>query len=301
MRVLVTGASGFIGSAVVRELVEMGHQVIGLVRSATAAGILATLGAEAFAADLREREKLRAAISSADGVIHTAFNHDFTRFQENCQFDRELIEFMGAQLRGSARPLVITSALGVLPQRDLVTEEMDPVPLSAFGANPRAASEVAADAVANTGVPVSIIRLPPSVHGEGDHGFIPTLIGIAKAKGLAAYVGEGDNQWPAVHRFDAAKLYRLALEQGAAYARYHAVAEEGVTFRDIASHIGAGLALPVVSIGAEAAAAHFGWFNHFAAMNIKASGKSTRARLHWTPIERTLLTDLSDRVYYRFS
>lgn len=298
MRILVTGASGFVGSAVVTDLIAAGHKVIGLVRSAGAAGILATLGADVFAADLRDQENLRAAIARVDAVVHTAFNHDFSQFRESCEADRSIIEFFGTELAGSRRPLVVTSAIGVLPGNGLVTEATDPVPPSSEGANPRAASEVAADAVANMGVPVSVVRLPPTVHGEGDHAFLPMLIGTARKNGLVAYVGNGENRWPAVHRLDAARLYRLAVEKAAPYARYHAVAEEGVPFRQIATSIGAGLDLPVQSIEPETAASHYGWFSHFAAMDIQASSVQTRASLAWAPNGESLLEDLAGPAYF---
>jgi nucleoside-diphosphate-sugar epimerase len=299
MRIFLTGATGFVGSAVVKDLMDAGHRVIGLVRSAAAAGVLAALGAEAYAADLRDRESLRAALAQSDGVIHTAFNHDFSQFKANCEADREIIEFFGAELAGSGRPIVVTSAIGVLPKDGLVNESTDPVPVSSVAANPRAASEYAASAVADMGVPVSVVRLPPSVHGDGDHAFVPTLIDIARKNRLSAYVGEGTNLWPAVHRLDAARIYRLAVERAADYARYHAVAEEGIPFHDIAASIGAGLNLPVRSIEPSDAATHFGWFNHFAAMDIRSSSDATRSGLAWSPIGPTLLQDLSGGVYFK--
>lgn len=299
MRIFVTGATGFVGSAVVKDLMDAGHRVIGLVRSAAAAGMLAALGAEAHAADLRDRESLRGALAQSDGVIHTAFNHDFSQFKANCEADREIIEFFGCELAGSGRPLVVTSAIGVLPRNGLVNEMTDPVPVSSVAANPRAASEYAASAVADMGVAVSVVRLPPSVHGDGDHAFVPTLIDIARKNRLSAYVGDGENLWPAVHRLDAARVYRLAVEKAADYARYHAVAEEGIPFHDIAAAIGAGLNLPVKSIESGDAAAHFGWFSHFAAMDIRSSSSATRAGLAWLPTGTTLLEDLSRGAYFK--
>lgn len=299
MQIFLTGATGFVGSAIVKDLVDAGHRVIGLVRSAAAAGVLAALGAEAYAADLRDREGLRAAISQSDGIIHTAFDHDFSQFKANCEADREIIEFFGRELAGSGRPLVVTSAIGVLPKDGLVNETTDPLPVSSVGANPRAASEYAARAVADLGVPVSVIRLPPSVHGYGDHAFVPILIDIARQNRLSAYVGEGDNLWPAVHRLDAARLYRLAVERAADYERYHAVAEEGIRFHDIAAAIGVGLNLPFGSVDPGEAGAHFGWFNHFAAMDIRSSSDATRSTLSWSPTGPTLLQDLSDGAYFK--
>lgn len=296
MKVFVTGATGFVGSAVVRELIAAGHRVIGLARSAAAAGMLVTLGAEAHAGDLDDPESLRRGIARSDAVIHTAFNHDFSRFRENCEADRRVINLLGAELAGSGRPLIVTSAIGVLPKGETVTEETGPV--SGSLENPRAASEEAAARIADRGVSVSVIRLAPSVHGEGDHAFVPTLVRIAREMGISAYIGEGLNHWPAVHRLDAARLYRLALEKGVARGRYHGVSEEGIAFRDIATAIGLGLSLPVVSKTSEDAAAHFGWFSHFAAMDIRASSAQTRAQLGWQPSQPSLIDDLSGEAYF---
>ncbi|MBR9765857.1 MAG: SDR family oxidoreductase [Rhodobacteraceae bacterium] len=298
MKILVTGANGFVGSAVVQDLLQAGHKVIGLVRSAAAAATLTALGAEAAVADLRQRDALREAVSGVDGVIHTAFNHDFSRFMENCEADGAAITLMGEELAGSGRPLVIASAIGVLPKAGIVTEADAPVPAGAPGRNPRALSEEVAQRVAATGVPVSSVRLPLSVHGAGDHAFVPALIGIARQRNLSAYVGAGDNHWPAVHRRDAARLFRLAVEAGAADAQYHAVAEEGVPFRQIAEAIGKGLNVPVGAVAPEEAAAHFTWFEHFAEMNVMASSAETRRVLGWDPTGPALLSDLEEGGYF---
>jgi nucleoside-diphosphate-sugar epimerase len=296
MRVFVTGASGFVGSAVVNELISSGHQVLGLVRSDAAAAALAAAGAETHRGSLENPDSLRSGAATADAVIHTAFNHDFSRFKENCGNDRRVIAALGDALAGSARPLIVTSAMAILPHGRVATEDM--MPVSGPAAHPRAASEEAADAVAARGVRVSVVRLPPSVHGDGDHGFVPHLIGIAREKGVSVYPGDGQNRWPAVHRLDAARLYRLILEKNGAGARYHAVAEEGVPFRDIASVIGRRLNVPVVGMSPDEAAKHFGWFAHFAAMDVPASSERTRQSLGWQPKEPGLIADLDRRGYF---
>jgi nucleoside-diphosphate-sugar epimerase len=296
MRVFVTGATGFVGSAVVKELIAAGHKVLGLARSDAAAASLVAAGAAVHRSALNDLESLGRGAAAADGVIHTAFIHDFAKFAANCETDRQAIGALGAPLAGSDRPLIVSSAIGVLPQGRLLTEET--MPASGPAAHPRAASEAAADAVASRGVRVSAIRLASSVHGDGDHAFVPLLIGLAREKGVSAYVGEGLNRWPAVHRLDAARLYRLALEKGATGARYHGVAEEGVPFRDIAQVIGRRLGVPVVGMTPEEAAGHFGWFAHFAAMDIPASSERTRRTLGWQPTQAGLIADLDHPRYF---
>jgi nucleoside-diphosphate-sugar epimerase len=296
MRVFVTGATGFVGSAIIQELIKAGHNVIGLARSDAAAKSLSDAGAKVHRGDLLDLDSLRAGAGAADGVIHTGFNHDFSKFKESCENERKAVEALGAALAGSNRPVIITSGIGLLPAGQLSTEQTMP---ASPNPNPRVASEEAARALADRGVRVSIVRLPPSVHGDGDHGFVPILINTARQTGASAYIGEGLNRWPAVHRLDAAHLFRLALEKGAARGCYHGVAEEGVVFRQIAEVIGRRLNVPVIRKTSEEAAQHFAWFAHFAAIDVPASSQQTQQSLGWRPSEPGLITDLDRPAYFK--
>ncbi|MBC6609814.1 SDR family oxidoreductase [Hymenobacter sp. BT507] len=294
MRIFVTGATGFVGSAVVQELLGAGHQVLGLVRSEEAAQAL-TAGAEAHRGSLNDLDSLRRGAEAADGVIHCAFIHDFTQYAAAAQADRRAIEVIGAALAGSNRPFIATSGFASLTQSgELMTEEDTRNP----NVPAMRQSEDAALALVNQGVRAMVVRLAASVHDAGDHGFVPTLINIAREKGEAAYIGDGRNRWPAVHRLDAARLYRLALEQGVAGARYHGVADEGITLHDLAAVIGRHLQVPVVSKLPEEAAAHFGWMSAFVGLDLAASSALTQQRLGWHPTHTTLLADLEQGDYF---
>jgi nucleoside-diphosphate-sugar epimerase len=296
MRVFLTGATGFVGSAIVPELIAAGHKVTGLARSDAGAKSLAAAGAQVHRGELENLDSLRSGAAASDGVIHAGFIHDFTRFKEVCETDRRAIEALAAALAGSGRPLLVSSGTGLVSPGRLATEDM--APDSGPSAIPRIASEEATIAAAARGVRASVVRLSPSVHGDGDHGFVPNLIRTAREKGVSAYVGDGLNRWTAVHRLDAARLYRLALEQGSAGARYHGVAEDGIAFRDIAEVIGSRLNLRVVSKSREEAANHFGWFAHFAALDCPASSKLTQERLGWRPTRLSLIEDLERGSYF---
>jgi nucleoside-diphosphate-sugar epimerase len=294
MRVFVTGATGFIGSAIVPELVNAGHQVLGLTRSDAGAKSLAAVGAQVHRGDLEDLESLRSGAAQSDGVIHAAFNHDWSKFAENCEMDKHAIEALGSVLQDSDRPLLVTSGLALLSQGRLATEDDPVAPVSA--ANPRA-SEVTAAAQGARGVNTSVVRLP-QVHDTRKQGLVSYAIAVAREKGVSAYVGDGLNRYAAVHVLDAARLYRLALERGEAGARYHGVAEEGVTLREIAEVIGRGLKVPVVGMSPEEAAGHFGFLAHFVAMNLQGSSEKTQERLGWHPTGPGLISDLEQMRYF---
>ncbi|WP_168119524.1 SDR family oxidoreductase [Paenibacillus sp. HB172176] len=274
MRIFVTGATGYIGSSVVRELLQAGHAVVGLTRSQQGAALLKQIGAEVHHGDLEDLESLRQGAAAADGVIHLAFRHDFSDFAGSLAIDLRAIESMGAALEGSGKPFVITAH-----------------------ANGEA-SENAVLALAERGVRTSIVSLAPSVHGEGDKGFVPLLINIARSKGFSAYIGDGLNRWPAVHRLDAAPLFRMALEAAPAGSRLDGVGDEGIPFREIAGIIGRNLNVPTVSIAREEADAHFGFLGFLAALDIPRSSASTQELLNWRPVHPSLIADLEQGHYF---
>lgn len=293
MRVFVTGATGFVGSAVVRELLGAGHQVLGLARSDASAATLRDLGAEVHRGSLEDLESLRAGAAAADAVVHAAFIHDFTDFANSVAVDLRAVETLGETLTGTGRPFVISSGTPGLPG-GVATEDTVPEP-----GTPAAARLAAEDAVlALTGVRGAIVRLPRSVHGEDDHGFVARLVDIARERGVSAYPGDGANQWPAVHRLDAALLYRLALEHAPAGTRLHGVGDEGIPVREIAERIGKHLNLPVTSIPVDEVVDHFGWLGPIFAMDTPAASTTTQKLLDWQPTHVGLLADLDAGHYF---
>jgi nucleoside-diphosphate-sugar epimerase len=295
MRVFVTGATGFIGSAIVPELIGAGHEVLGLTRSDAGAKALAAVGAEVHRGDLGDIESLRAGAEKTDAVIHLAFVHDFSNFAANCETDRRAIEAMGDVLVGSDRMMIVTSGTGIARGVPGVPATEDDPTLNSKEM-PRAASEEAVDALVAKGGRVAVVRLP-QVHNTEKQGLITYAIHVAREKGVCAYVGDGQNRWPAAHRLDTARLYRLVLEKGVAGARYNSVAEEGVAVKDICETVGKGLNMPVVSLSAEEAPAHFGWLAWFIGRDSPASSKKTRAALGWEPTGPGLIEDLRNMRY----
>ena len=294
MRVFLTGATGFIGSRIVIELLKAGHQVLGLTRSDAGARALEQAGAEAYRGTLEDPDEIAGGAARSDAVIHTAFDHDFSRFLENCEKDRRVLGALGAVLAGSDRPLIITSGTGMGSPGpgELAIETV----FDRANPNPRRLSELTGEEVAKRGVSVAVVRLP-QVHDTEKQGLISPAIEIAREKGVSAYVGDGANRWPAAHVTDVARLYRLALEKHEPGARWHAAAEEGVPVREIAETIGAGLGVPVRSLPAGEAAAHFGWLGAFAGMDLPASSALTRDRLGWIPKGPGIIEDLRHMDY----
>ena len=296
MKVFVTGATGFVGTAIVRELRANGHEVIGLARSDHSASALQKLGAAALRGDLESPETLREGVQISDAIIHAGFIHDFSRFAEACAIDHVAIETLGATIGDSGKAFIVTAGVAALEAPGPIALESDKAfpPSDAY---PRA-SEVAARALSDRGVPVNLMRLPPSVHGRGDHGFVPMLIDIARLKGVSAYVGDGASAWPAVHVDDAARAFRLSVERGASSEVYHAVAEQGVAFRQIAEAIAKGLDIHCVSMSVDEAREHFSWFYEFASIDQPASSKRTQEILGWTPRASDLLNDIMNAGYF---
>ncbi|MEV5705546.1 SDR family oxidoreductase [Actinoallomurus sp. NPDC052274] len=305
MRVFVTGASGWIGSAVVPELIGAGHQVIGLARSDTSAAALTAAGAEALRGTLDDLAVLRDAAAASDGVIHLAFKHDIAfsgGFEDAADADRRAVETFGEVLAGSDRPFVLASGLVGLVQGRVATEEdgREPAPESVpAGPRTRYGTGLLTLSLASRGVRSSVLRLPPTVYGDGDHGFMAALIGVARDKGVSGYIGDGSNRWPATHRLDAAHLFRLALENAPAGSALHAVTDEGVPIREVAEVIGRHLDLPVVSVSPEDAGEHFGWLAGFIGADAPASSALTRELLGWQPTQPGLLDDLDKGHYFQ--
>jgi nucleoside-diphosphate-sugar epimerase len=296
MRVFVTGASGWVGSEVARQLIGRGHEVVGLARSDKSADVVDATGATVLRGDLADLDVLASAGKAADAVVHCGFIHDFSNFSHSVEVDKRAIEAMGTALAGTNRPLIVTAGTAGMAFGRPSTEEDAPNPDIYEG--PARVSEQVGLAQAEKGVRGAVVRLPPSVHGRGDHGFVATLIGIARQKGVSAYIGAGENVWPAVYRDDAAAVYVLALESGVQHPRYHAVGDRGVPFRQIAETIGRRLGVPAVSISPEEAGGHFGWMGNFAGFDVPASADLTAQWLGWQPKGPGLIEDLETGTYF---
>lgn len=292
MKVFITGATGFIGSSILDQVLRRGHQVVALARSEASALKLGARGVEVHRGSIDDTASILSALDGVDGVIHAAFNHDFSHYAQNCADDGALLDAMAEALRGTGKPLIATSGTTVVPAGRLATEDQEGSPQIARSASERF------HRFKEEGVRTGTVRLPPSVHGEGDTAFVPAAIAIARRTGVSAYIDEGVNRWPAVHRHDAARLFCDVLERGEPGQRFNAVQDEGIPFRDIAEVIGKGLGVPVRSIARQEAAAHFGWLAMFAAADVPASGRLTRERLGWIPRENDLLTDLTLPAYF---
>ncbi|KAJ9148970.1 NAD dependent epimerase/dehydratase family protein [Pleurostoma richardsiae] len=298
MRVFVTGATGFIGQPLVKDLLKAGHSVLGLARSDVSAKTLIGLGADVVRGSIEDLDTLKKAAAASDGVIHLAFIHDFSDYDGSCRKDREAISAIGAALEGSNRPFVIASGTFMLPPGRLGTED-DPADMSNAFTTTRSASEVLVLSLASKGVLPSVVRLPPTNHGDSDPAFIAMIVSVAQKTGVSAYIGEGLNHWPAAHRLDSARVFRLALEKGAAGAVYHAVAEEGVLTKDIAAAIGKGLGIPLVSKSSAEASEHFGFIAIPFAIDNLASSSKTRKQLGWVPEQSGLIEDIESGVYFK--
>ncbi len=292
MKVFVTGASGFIGSAVVKELLAAGHEVIGLARSEASAAAIEAAGATALKGSLDDLESLKQGVQQSDGVIHTAFIHDFSQYAKAAETDKAAIEAMGEAIKGTGKPMVVSGGILGLPKTGGVTTEADAAPPL-----PRASEATAIALAENSGINASVIRLPPSVHDAGDKGFIPFIIQMAKSKGVSAFIGDGDNRWPAVHRLDAARLFRLALEKGAKGVRYNAIGDAGIPVRELAALIGKRLNLPVNAVTTVQAAEHFEWMARFIAFDAPSSSVVTKEQLGWQPTHIGLLDDMESNYF----
>jgi nucleoside-diphosphate-sugar epimerase len=295
MRVFLTGATGFIGQAIINELLAAGHEVLGLARNAHKAQLLQQSSVSAHLGNLADTDSLVAGARASDGVIHTAFGHDFSKYHEAGEADRRAVEAMGRALEGTDKPLVITSGTTIVAPGQLTLEDQAARADSPSGV--RAPSEHALTQLSMRGVRGVAVRLPPSVHGEGDHGFVPALIDVARRTGVSAYVGDGTNRWPAVHRLDAARLFRLALENGATGV-LHGAAEQGIPMRRIAATIGEGLDIPVRSLSIDEASAHFDWLAMFVGVDNPTSSDFTRRSVGWQPREKGLLADMRESGYF---